>query len=1116
MAELLGGLGMLGNFINSRNDKKTLDNKSKVMKVPSGKLNSANTIGKNIFDNNAVLKVNKDLQKLGKKKYMDANNYKKTGVIPRNYNYMKIAKKKININNEQNDSNDNTENFENNYDSDSRFTDETSDDISINTHKTSNASIGNMNNFDPSYFIDKADMLIDNRKHERKFVEKTVDRNNYLSQFDELKYDNPGNPVSQNAVPMNSSVHRIQAERELALNGGYSNFEEDDEFGNPADMTYGIVDKKHFKHNNMQPFFKSKGGTNPYMQKQLADVGQRKMEFFTGSDKRLDYKHKIEQKPLFSPLANMTNTFGQPVMTDFYESRYIPSKERRNEVLFQPVKVTPGLALGYNENATFGYVDPTRILPKTIDEIRPQNKQQKTHTFPVVPGQGIAKGAISVPVKKNKQKILFKENNPADMQKSYAYTGVDAPRVRENFDPKVIATVNRGLQEKKYVPPAQSNIQRNTPHEMIGQFKETSRQNFDQSKPANVHLVDGLMARPDHRTFVPKDTQRANELNYLGPNGRENSGKNQTMNYNDVPEPTLRNVHNEYDRAGQTTGSFTKNQTTNYNDVPDLNLRNVHNQSDRAGQTTGSFTKNQTINYNDVPDLNLRNVHNQSDRAGQTTGEFAKNKSINYNDVPDLNLRNVHNQSDRAGQTTGEFAKNKSINYNDVPDLNLRNVHNQSDRAGQTTGEFAKNKSINYNDVPDLNLRNVHNQSDRAGQTTGEFAKNKSINYNDVPDLNLRNVHNQSDRAGQTTGSFTKNQTINYNDVPNVTLRDVHNQYDRAGQTQGSSVKNQTINYNDVPNLNLRNVHNQSDRAGQTTGSFTKNQTINYDDIPDFTLRNVHNQYDRAGQIQGSSVKNQTIDYTDVPDVNLRNVHNQYDRAGQTQGNQQKSKTIDYTDVPDFTQRNTYNYNDYGPAQKSIQKNKITDYTDVPDFTQRNTYNYDDYGPAQTTVQKNKVIDYNDVPDVTQRETTGYTNRPGTSKSIYDATRLRNDVENMIINETKEKIEKGRKPTLVNVNKGHTIDFTEYEFPNNRGLPNERNNAPNFSTTINDRLNYTYTQQNIPRFFVNNDEAPKLVADTLDFNPLVNNIVYQALPTKRTNDFKIDNRLIQKGKIIMY
>lgn len=100
------------------------------------------------------------------------------------------------------------------------------------------------------------------------------------------------------------------------------------------------------------------------------------------SHKDPSYNYLVQQeddfnkpKPLFSPFLGLTNPYGQSVVTDFYDSAYMPSKDRRNELPIQPTKVATGLNLGYNRTDTNKYDRP---LPKTVAELR-QEKPKTTY-----------------------------------------------------------------------------------------------------------------------------------------------------------------------------------------------------------------------------------------------------------------------------------------------------------------------------------------------------------------------------------------------------------------------------------------------------------------------------------------------------------------------------------------------------------------------------------------------------------------------------------------------------------------------------------------------------------------------------------------------------------------
>ena len=156
MAELLGGLAFIGNYMNSRKPKQLLDKQK-------NRLSAERTNGKNIFDNNFTNSVYRETKRLAKERYEKSKQPMKTGVIPRNFNNMKRKKR--------------VEGFSSGSDSDF------SDDESMCSGQQSQYSSNSVDGSDPSHFINKGSKMLDNRMHERKFVSKVRDNNNFLSQF---------------------------------------------------------------------------------------------------------------------------------------------------------------------------------------------------------------------------------------------------------------------------------------------------------------------------------------------------------------------------------------------------------------------------------------------------------------------------------------------------------------------------------------------------------------------------------------------------------------------------------------------------------------------------------------------------------------------------------------------------------------------------------------------------------------------------------------------------------------------------------------------------------------------------------------------------------------------
>ena len=884
-----------------------------------------------IYDSNNLKKVLENVKDKGIRRMEASRDPRKTGIINPNIRRKGSNRKTVKyIESFGNISNKKTKKDKiiHNDLSDTDF----SDDDSIQSSASSVSVSG-----DPTLLLTRSSNLVDNREHERKIVDKRKTSNKseseYLTQFNTMKFDANGVPVSSNAVPSSTSVNsRINMEREIAMEGHYSNFGEG--YGNSNDMSYGI-NGGDLTHNNMVPQFKSKSyGSQPERDNKMRDVGQRKVELFSGS---IAIKpSKTENTPLFDPVMNATNIYGMPVMADYTSDRYIPGYEKRNERPFQEKRITPGLNLGYNEENAMG--DYYRPSYKTIDELRTNDKVQKSYTTPVVTAgmRGERGPVIGEQMKYRPERT--KEWGNDRMVKNYGYAV--APSVYGEFNKQNMATTNRGLTQTVYVGPAQNELSQVTSTEMREKFNGSIKQGFKEADPRNLFIVEGQMAREDEEKYIPDPTQRSQNLNYIGPAGSSSIGKTQAFNPFDVPDATNRVLYNEYDRRGAAiTGSYQKGQAYDPSDVPDATKRTIHNEYDRSGAAlTGSYLKGIAYDPSDVPDTNLRNIHNMYDRDGKAIiGNFYKGHTYDPSDVPDPTLRNIHNMYDRDGKAiTGNLYKGHTYDPSDVPDPTLRNIHNMYDRDGKAiTGNFYKGHTYDPSDVPDPTLRNIHNMYDRDGKAiTGNFYKGHAYDPSDVPDPTLRDIHSKLGRTGGGAANENeKGYSINYDLMtPDVTLREVHSKLGRTGGGAANDrEKGYTINYDLMtPDVTLREVHSKLGRTGGgAANDREKGYTINYDLMtPDVTLREVHSKLGRTGG--GAAYereKGYTINYDLMtPDVTLREMHSKLGRTGGGAG----SNTT-------FLPRTRA---DYENAQMNVGKEQIEMINRAP------TYSNYDKGPS--------------------------------------------------------------------------------------------------------------------------------------------------------------------------
>lgn len=774
--EMLGGLSYLGNLINGRTEKEMLDNENeRLMKtMKKSKKNHSNLYDRNIFK-----EVNNHYDNLATQR---TNESKRpgSGIVGRN-SAAKIDRSNYN----------------------------------------EKINMSNMDNF-----LSTTGRMIDNRKYERQIVEKIPDNNNYVSQFDFQTANTVGDPVSSNAVHNynGSSVARMEMERSLALDGNYSNF------GENAD--YGIVDKEHFSHTNMQPMYRKSLNFEKH-----GDRSQHKIELFSGL-KRDGWTNKQEQTPLFDPIVNISNIYGDVPMTDELKKRYIPGRERKNELPFKQIKVGVGVGIGNSQNADYvkGNSDVIRIMPKNVDELRAANKPKLTYEGRVVEGMHDAKGPVIGRVVK-KTPDSFKENNKDDLIETF--NDVQAPRVTGEIDPNRLGSDKRGVKGTVYYGVADANNKKMTTDNMRGQFKQSFKQTFKQAGPRNVQLVESLRGRSTSfdDKFIPAPTQRGKQTDHMGNVG----GVDHTyaFNYEDnTPNTTIKQLNIVSGRTGVISNKVSKGQYFNPDDTPDITIRQIHGQTDRTGNIANEVSKSHYYNPSDTPNIVQRNTYRPDD-IGNMTNNVSKGQFYKPDDTPDITMRQIHDRTDRTGNIVNEVSKSHYFNPSDTPDITMRQIHDRTDRTGNIVNEVGKGQFYRPDDTPNITMRQVHDRTDRTGNITNVVSRGQFYRPDDTPDITMRQIHGETDRTGNVTNGVNKGQYFNPSDTPDITMRQIHGKTDRTGNVVNEVKKGQYYRPDDVPNITQRNTYNYNE-VGNIKDTNDKGYVINYmDATPATTLREL-------------------------------------------------------------------------------------------------------------------------------------------------------------------------------------------------------------------------------------------------------------------------------------
>jgi DnaJ-class molecular chaperone len=1101
----LGGLGLAGQVLKTN---KTID--KGIIKKPKKPARNFD----NIYASNNTKRVRSNIEKLAEDRTNLSKNPEKTGVIPQFYN-KRVKSDKVTIT----------------ADSDSVFTESFDGSVSDTRSCASGISKGpSVDLNDPNCFMRACDNIQDNKKHERRFLDRTKpEKDNYLSQFEELRFDNPGAPVSSNAVPhvTGSKAHAttLETERALALHGGYSTFDQD------GDMTYGITARENFTHNNMVPNFKSRTGMgwDPEQEQKLAQVRQRKMEHFTGSANDIAWRPKTERRPLFNPTAGLTNIYGTPVMTDYYESRYIPSYNRQKELPFQQIKVTPGLNLGYNELGQHGFGDSFRVLPKTVDELRPLSKPKITYGGVVIPGmKGQGRGPTATKVFKRRP-LTYKEQGIEDMLPNMSY--FRAPTIYGQTDPLNLATINRGAKSTPYYGHAKLYNDQLVPESMKEQVRTTVKQQFKEADARGFQRQEGKEARGFDESFDPKITQREKLLNYVGPAGVEENGRTYAFDHiSAIQDPTKREIHENTDRAGKTIGNGELSKIYAFdhiNAIQDPTKREIHEKTDRAGKTIGNGELSKIYAFdhiNAIQDPTKRDIYDKYDRAGKTIGNGEISKSYAFdtiNAIQDPTKRDIYDKFDRAGKTIGNGELSKSYAFdtiNAIQDPTKRDIYDKYDRAGKTIGNGEISKSYAFdaiNAIQDPTKRDIYDKYDRAGKTIGNGEINKSYAFdaiNAIQDPTKRDIYNKYDRAGKTIGNGEINKSYAFdtiNAIQDPTKRDIYDKYDRAGKTIGNGELSKSYAFdtiNAIQDPTKRDLYDKYDRAGKTIGNGELNKSYAFDiinAIQDPTKRDLYDKYDRAGKTIGNGELSKSYAFDTInaiQDPTKRDIYDKFDRAGKTIGNGELSKTYAFDSINAIQDPTRRNINDkYDRAGNALGNNELNKsyaldtVNAIPDPTKRNISDkYDRAGNALGNNELNKsyALDtINSIPDPTRRDIYDKYDRAGNALGFHEFQRNRGDANNMRTNTSKEIIAQGRAPTLSNYEKGPIIDYTVVKLRepirDNRELyPENRDYATERMGTIYTKYPTILPQQSW-HFY-------SFVDENLRGNPYINNVIHQS------------------------
>jgi len=1042
------------NSISNLHNKSIEDNPKVINNIYRDQIDPINIIKKNKINN----MLNKDINMIKNLTYNNIDNMNSRENFENTINTKNTINNKNTINDYvSSNSSDNDSVFSDNYDTNAYINNNINTRVIKSQDKFLEDIVSNLSG-DSSNLEDE-----DNNYNQNN------DENELEDQFNELSFNHKGLPGtfgnSNSKQVLNIFNDKIKFNPQSNFDG-----KEDGRYNATPDMT----------HNNMAPFFSSKTyGYNPMFNKEMDNYSVRKVELFSGSDQNPQFKHKSEVGALFDPVVNKVESVtGQPVFTDFFESRYIPSDKRQSEKPFQPLRVTPGLNLGYTETGNTGLNDLYRSLPKTVDQLRTVDNPKVSYKQPIIPGQkGDNRGIIGDLIQKGPDRFFY--NSPDSMMPTNGdhvapaiYGKYLAPQTSRSLNPDNI-----------HLNPAKQDVDHNTPEYLQGQFHSPFKKTQEDNGPRNIQYdTRGQIINQD--TYKPSETNRQDtNYIYLGPTS--NKSEVPLVNFlNFIPEITKKEIllaDNGNQNITNISNSIKSYLYNAINAIPDQNMRSLLSEKIIITNNKGNSEKSYLFNANNaVSDQNMRNLSEDNLILANLSNHEQGYLFNNLNSIPDTNLRNIVNTLFKSGGLNFKGNHDEGYLYNhmnSIPDATLRelieniiNINNVTGPSGQVKGylinylnsindttlkELTENnimlnsvtpiqmKSYLYNyinSVPDATLTELTENTKYIVGQKGNHDQQYIFDYkNAIPDSTLRDLIGDIININNINGNHKSGYLINYlNTISDSTMREFTENNKNLSNMNPIQVKGYLINYlNSIPQETLKQFTENTQNLTGMSSIKTAEYFFNYDGAtPDITSRNTtENTQNLTGM---SSIKNSqyTFNYEGaIPDNTNRNmIENNKNLTGMSSiKNSQYAFNYEGA-TPDNTNRSLTTNTKNLTGAKSVYSNKeyMFNYKGAtPDNTNRNLTENTKNITGAKGIYSNKEYLFNyegGTPDNTNRNLTENTKNIAGTMGNNIQLRSRLDADNALLNTAKEIVAEGRDPVPVKDNRGPQTMFTEYTF----------------------------------------------------------------------------------------
>ncbi len=541
------------------------------------------------------------------------------------------------------------------------------------------------------------------------------------SSLDHLIDTNADGVQSDSKPPESFTEHFNQQFEEPSMHNG--EVKENGEEGNYSDiqkdMTYNV---NKFNSSGLAPFYS--GSSRGYG----VDLNHQKVERFSGNDSD-SFKRKQVQKPFFDPTPQINRISQVQASTEQFADRFITnvSQERRNELLKDPERITPGVGLGAYGKMPLGFKSNERILPPTVDDMRVENKQKESYEGRIIDGLKYEKRGIQADVIKYRPQT-FKETTKDDLQKTI--TDVKKVKVYDGYEAKETDRESTLFEHKGHAH--NSEISKGKADE---NYREASKENYLMPE------VGRVQATGQQKVSIGAITQGLTDNNVeswsFHTTNRESTGSIQHLT-NVGGNGNVKSYAEQQDLAKE-TGRETLEQK-NFPVFGSIFSKNTANLTDVAKSTIKETTIDQKQNPNILGDLKsyteLTDIAKQTikettleQKEGQMKTDVGKHKVFNPTDLLRETIKETTLEQ-KEGQMKTDVGKHKVFNPTDLLRETIKETTLEQ-KGGQMKTDVGKHKVFNPADLLRETIKETTLEQ-KEGQMKTNVGKHKTFNPFDL------------------------------------------------------------------------------------------------------------------------------------------------------------------------------------------------------------------------------------------------------------------------------------------------------------------------------------------------------------------------------------------------